>query len=124
MENIWDIMENYYFVVIVCFLAEMISCSNFTIIYDEYFQSPLMRTFQEKNESRIDLLEINEQLNNLQNITTSLKNIRKDDVVFLLTKNDMLFEYILKDQHLVLKYGISIDNMVSLFLVIESNKTF
>ena len=72
------------------------------------------RTFPGKNQSRVNLLEINKQNDHLQNLATTLKKIPKDDVVFLFTKNDPLFEKVLRNQYLVLKYGLSIRNMVSI----------
>lgn len=70
-------------------------------------------TFKLKN-CTVGFHETNPEYDNMYSVTSySKKNMNESDVVFLFTQQDVFFEKILGDQHLVLKYGVSLFNMVS-----------
>lgn len=108
---IWFQMTTFKFVVLM-------SSANFTIIYDQIFHENVT-VFQQEENTRMNLIEVNSQFDHLNNITTGLKNVSKDNVVLLFTKNDGFFEKNLQNQHLVLKYGLSEVNMVSMDIYSE-----
>lgn len=120
-------LQNY----ITCVFALLthigtISCTNITVIYDQIFHKQLTNNNfpRKENHTRINFLEIDERYDNLQNVTTSLKNIiRKDDIVILFTKEDDFIERTLDDEQMVLKYGISLANMVSETSYVFSRKS-
>lgn len=98
-----------WYIILVLLHIELTSCTKFTIVYDLLFHQQLENKFQ---STKVDLIPIKNQHDNLQNITLRLKKINKDDVVILFTKYDSFFQYLLTNQHLVLSYGMSIQDMV------------
>lgn len=104
-------VKHYWYIILSLVYMEPNSSTDFTLIYDQIFHQTL-KSIQPKNISRVDLIPINTEDNNLQNITIRLQGINKDDVVILFTKCDVLFKQILLNQRLVLKYGMSLQDMV------------
>lgn len=104
---------------VVSFIIGKSSSTNFTVIYDSLFKHQFVHApFRKENHSgKIDLLEITEGHDNLQNLTTKLETVSKDGVVYLFTKKNRLHEQMLNHQNLILKYGLSIEQMVSIFFI-------
>lgn len=90
-----------------------ISSTNFIMVYDYIFHQQLAGgIFPVHNNRTVELIGLYEGNSSLQSVMSSLENTNTNDIILLFTKYDILFEKILKDQRLVLKYGISIQNMV------------
>lgn len=85
--------------------------TNFTIIYDSTFGDTLTVNLLKKPKE-ISLLQVDDQTDDLKHITTALNNVSRYSVVFMFTKRDAFFEKFLQNQHLVLKYGITIKDAV------------
>lgn len=78
------------------------------------FREQFVNSTVKNNGSNVKFHEINLDYDNAQSVTGYLeKNISESDVVFLFTKQDAFFAWILQDQHMVLNYGVSLSKMVS-----------
>lgn len=111
----WNLLLIYiWYVTIAC--LELISCRDFTIIYDRVFHQTLTQNALIKDSrQRVSLLQL-DQNNDLKTFRTLLKNVSRSDVVLLFTKYDRFFEKMLHNQHLVLTGGVNLEEMVRNFV--------